>query len=212
MSPPHEPHQGFFHYVGKVYGLHRRLKAVRDDRPQAKIPTEMVSATLFLGVLLRIGSFLQLEKESQRRGFQRLTGYGKIVHDDLLDYVCERYRVEGRLQRKEEQSHWRWVATRELDGYGAEVVWRIGHRCWGVENDAFNELTQHYHLSHCPHHHPVAILACLLIKVLVFNLFEFYVKLNGKLWRMGRTTLLEIARQMDLSMEQWEQLDPIWSG
>ncbi|MDD2711178.1 MAG: hypothetical protein PHV34_24640 [Verrucomicrobiae bacterium] len=93
-------------------------------------------------------------------------------------------RVEGRLQRKEEQSHWRWVATRELDGYGAEVVWRIGHRRWGVENDAFNELTQHYHLSHCAHHHPVAILACLLIKVLVFNLFEFYAKLNGKLWRM----------------------------
>ncbi|MDD2711135.1 MAG: hypothetical protein PHV34_24415 [Verrucomicrobiae bacterium] len=81
-----------------------------------------------------------------------------------------------------------------------------------MENDAFNELTQHYHLSHCAHHHPVAILACLLIKVLVFNLFEFYVKLNGKLWRMGRTTLLEIARQMDLSLEQWEQLEPIWSG
>ncbi|MDD2706838.1 MAG: hypothetical protein PHV34_02420 [Verrucomicrobiae bacterium] len=58
----------------------------------------------------------------------------------------------------------------------------------------------------------MAILACLLIKVLVFNLFEFYVKLNGKLWRVGRTTLREIARQMDLSMEQWEQLEPIWSG
>ncbi|MDD2707819.1 MAG: transposase [Verrucomicrobiae bacterium] len=416
------PIKGFWHYAKKVYGLHWRLKGVRDDRTQAKIPTEVVSATLFLGMLLRIGAFLQLEQESKRWGFQRLTGYAQIVHDDLLAYVCERYRVEdwrwvlvdvnrqlkknkglesamingllvvaldaneqfhsdkrcceacsqrrikvkdskgvehehiqyyhrqvyahiqgpdcsvildlepirpgedecraalrllgrmrrmygprffqvvtvdawytkgpfllavekmgwgvvsvlkqekyhintmasllqrrtacqelveakrqiklwdirhldfteeamgkvrvviadekweqnhrvgGTLQRQEEQSHWRWMATRKLDGYGAAVVWRIGHRRWGVENDAFNELTQHYHLTHCAHHHPVAILVCLLIKVLAFNLFEFYVKLNGKLWRVGRTTLREIARQMDLSMEQWEQLEPIWSG
>ena len=33
-----------------------------------------------------------------------------------------------------------------------------------VENRAFNELTRHYHLPHCPHPEPVAILAWLLIR------------------------------------------------
>jgi hypothetical protein len=53
------------------------------------------------------------------------------------------------------------VATPELDNYAAAVIWAIGHRRWGVENHAFNELTQPYHLTHCPRHEPVAILAWL---------------------------------------------------
>jgi hypothetical protein len=92
------------------------------------------------------------------------------------------------------------------------VIWRIGHQRWGVENHAFNELTQHYHLTHCPRHEPVAILAWLLIRVLGFNLFELFVRLHGKLWRQGRTTLQEIARQLDRALEAMEQIYPLWSG
>lgn len=92
------------------------------------------------------------------------------------------------------------------------MIWAIGHRRWGVENHAFNELTQHYHLTHCPRHEPVAILAWLLIRVLGFNLFERFVRLHGKLWRQGRVTLAEVARQLDRALEAVGELQPLWSG
>jgi hypothetical protein len=104
------------------------------------------------------------------------------------------------------------LASRELDAYGAAVIWRIGHQRWGVENHAFNELTQHYHLTHCLHHAPGAVMGWLLILVLGFNLFELFARLHGKLWRQGRTTLQELARQMDRALERISELSPLWSG
>ena len=50
------------------------------------------------------------------------------------------------------------------------------------------------------------------IRVLGFNLFELFVRLHGKLWRQGRTTLQEIARQLDRALEAMEQIYPLWSG
>ena len=121
-------------------------------------------------------------------------------------------RVAGRKEVVTQKSHWRWLATRELDGYGIQTIWHIGHQRWGVENHAFNELTQHYHLEHCPHHEPVALVAWLLILVGAFNLFEAFVRLNGSLWRASQVTLQEIARQLDRGLERWEDIDPLWSG
>jgi hypothetical protein len=121
-------------------------------------------------------------------------------------------RQAGRTVRLPQQRHWRWLVSRELDQYGASVIWRIGHQRWGVENHAFNELTQHYHLTHCLHHSPVAVVAWLLILVLGFNLFELFARIHGKLCRRGRTTLQEIARQLDRALEAIAELRPLWSG
>ena len=88
----------------------------------------------------------------------------------------------------------------------------MGHQRWGVENHAFNELTQHYHLEHCPHHEPVAVIAWLLILTLAFNLFELFVRMHGKLWREGTITLREATRQLERALERWEELEPLWSG
>jgi hypothetical protein len=124
----------------------------------------------------------------------------------------ERQQRAGRFEGVARTSQWRWLVTGELDGYGPEVIWRVGHQRWGVENHAFNELTQYYHLTHCPHHEPVAILAWLLIRVLGFNLFELFVRLHGKVWRQGRVTLAELARQLDRALEAVGELPPLWSG
>ena len=121
-------------------------------------------------------------------------------------------RLAGQKRVVAKQSSWRWVATRELDGYDATVIWRIGHQRWGVENYAFNELTQYYHLEHCPHHEPTAIVAWLLILVLGFVLFEWFARLHSKLWRAERESLQEAARQLDLALARWEELTPLWSG
>jgi hypothetical protein len=62
------------------------------------------------------------------------------------------------------------------------------HLRWKVENNAFGELTQHWHLTHCAHHHPVAVVALLWIKLLAFTLFHAFAILNGKLFRLGQVT------------------------
>lgn len=124
----------------------------------------------------------------------------------------ERWTQRQGEEAMEKQCHWRWLADSQLDGYPPKVIWEIGHQRWGIENHAFNELTQHYHLTHCPHHHPVGIIAWLLFLILAFNLFELFARLNGKLWRQGRITLQEIARQLDRALEALDQLQPLWSG
>ena len=121
-------------------------------------------------------------------------------------------RIAGKTVRTPRQSHWRWIVTPELHGYPARAIWAAGHRRWGIENHAFNELTQHYHLTHCPHHHPVAIVAWLLILVLGFNLFELFARVHGKLCRQGGWTLKAIASQMDRALEHPDELEPLWSG
>jgi hypothetical protein len=48
--------------------------------------------------------------------------------------------------------------------------------------------------------------------VLGFNLFELFVRLHDKLWRQGRVTLAEVARQLDRALEAVGELQPLWSG
>jgi hypothetical protein len=410
----------FWHYVTKVFALPARLRTIRDERSQPVIPTRVFSASLLLGAVLRVPSFLQLQAETARRGWQRLVHWSQPLSDDALGYVLERYRLEdwravlvavnrtlktnkafesakingrlvvaldgneqfksqhrccpdcglrrlevkdpagqpqpvteyyhrqvyaqihgpdfsvildvepirpgedeaaaalrllGRMRRlygprffdvvtvdawyatgpflkavqrlgwgvvsvlKQEryeiyqeatalsrgqtprawrwaeravdlwevkdlpftdaavgpvrvvlaeerwterqrrrikrvarQSHWRWLVSGERADADATVIWRIGHQRWGVENHAFNELTQHYHLTHCPRHEAVAIQVWLLILVLGFNLFELFARLHGKLWRQGRITLQELARQLDRALEAVPERQPLWSG
>lgn len=121
-------------------------------------------------------------------------------------------RIAGQTVRTPRSSHWRWIASADLDPYPPRTIWQIGHQRWGIENHAFNELTQHYHLRHCPHHHPTAIVAWLLILVLGFNLFEVFVRLHGKLWQQGRVTLADLASRINRGLEHPEELVPLWSG
>lgn len=412
----------FWHYVTKVFALPTRLRALRDERPQPVIPSRVLSASLLLGAVLRVPSFLQLQAETDRRGWQRLVGWPQPISDDAFGYVLERYRIAdwravlvavnrtlkankalesakingllvvaldgneqfksqhrccpdccqrrlevkdaagppqtvteyyhrqvyaqlhgpdfsvildvepirpgedeaaaalrllgrmrrlygprffdvvtvdawyatgpffkavqrlgwgvvsvlkperyeiyqeatalsrgqkprawqwedravdlwevkdlpftaaavgpvrvvlaeerwterqrraGQTQRVARKSQWRWVVNQELDAVDATVIWRIGHQRWGVENHAFNELTQHYHLTHCPRHEATAIQNWLLILGLGFNLFELFARLHGKLWRQGRLTLQELARQLDRALEAVAELRPLWSG
>ena len=112
-------------------------------------------------------------------------------------------RIGTQKIRQTVQSHWRWLLDEQLNGYGPEVIWRIGHQRWGVENHAFNELTQH---------EPVAILAWLLFLILGSTMFELFVRLNRKMWRQGHTTMKELWRQLDHAMESVLELEPLWSG
>ena len=110
-------------------------------------------------------------------------------------------QIGGKRQRVAKEQNWRWVVNEVLSPYGAKIIWQIGHCRWKIENNAFNELTQAWHLEHCFHHHPVSVLALLLITVFAFTLFKAFAQLNGKMWRAGKATLQELRLQIYRALE-----------
>jgi hypothetical protein len=136
-------------------------------------------------------------------------GYGKPVRIVRSEEHWEETRIRGGNKRRESrQSQWLWGASDGLDGYGAAVIYQAGHRRWGIENKAFNQLTQAYHLEHCYHHEPVSMLAQMLILLLGFTLFTAFAELHNKLVRLGALSAKALAQELDLALEEdlpWEQ-------
>jgi hypothetical protein len=120
--------------------------------------------------------------------------------------------IAAKPVRTPKQSHWRWLVSQRLDSSIPRTIHQIGHRRWGIENHAFNELTQYYGLEHCARHEPVAIVVWLLIRVLGLVLFEWYAKVHCKSFRLGRQTLKNLCDQLKLDLGRWEELEVLWSG
>lgn len=120
-------------------------------------------------------------------------------------------KVEGNQKKRQERvSDWWWCTSQKrLAGYPMEVTYHAGHGRWGIENKAFRELTQYYHLEHCYHHHPLAMLAQMLILLLGFTLFNAYAILHSQKIRLDHLSLqglsqcLGEALQEDLPWDQW---------
>jgi hypothetical protein len=128
--------------------------------------------------------------------------YGRKVR---VVHSCEQWQetkiVGGKKTHRPQTSHWWWMASEKLGGYPVTVIYQGGHRRWGIENKAFNELTQSYHLEHCYHHEPKAMLAQMLILMWGFDLFTAYAVLHSQAMRQGETTLKELAHDLDLALE-----------
>jgi hypothetical protein len=100
----------------------------------------------------------------------------------------------------EKEQIWIWVVAGDLDGYDGAAIRDFGHLRWKIENNAFCELTQHWHLTHVPHHKPVAVLALLWIKIIAFTLFHAFAICHGKLFRLGKVTLQELRKRIYRSL------------
>ena len=135
-------------------------------------------------------------------------GYGQSVRVVRSEEQWVERRVRGgTLQRRARASRWVWAASAGLNGYGASLIYHGGHRRWGIENKAFNELTQAYHLTHCYHHEPTSMLAQMLILMLGFLLFTAFAQLHSKLVVLGKITGKALAHDLDLALEAdlpWE--------
>lgn len=112
----------------------------------------------------------------------------------------QRQRVGGKWRTEQKEQNWIWVVAGGLEGYDGAAIRDLGHLRWKIENHAFGELTQHWHLTHCAHHHPVAVVALLWIKIIAFTLFHAFAVLHGKLFRLGKVTLSEVRKQIYRSL------------
>ena len=100
---------------------------------------------------------------------------GLTVRVVLADEQWQERQRRGKVWKGQtKRSHWRWVASAGLDPVSAKGIWQIGHGRWAIENKAFNLLTRTYHLTHCFHHHPVAMVAWLLLTLLAVNLTALF--------------------------------------
>jgi hypothetical protein len=129
----------------------------------------------------------------------------RVVHSE--ERWVQKKVVGGEKTQQPQTSNWWWMVSEGLQGYPCKVIYEGGHRRWGIENKAFNELTQFYHLEHCYHHEPVAMLSQMLILILGFVLFSAYALLHRQPFRLGQVTLKELAHDLDLALEQesrWE--------
>ena len=136
---------------------------------------------------------------------QSYGGQVRVVH--AQEEWTETKVVGGKKISQPQVSHWWWMASGGLLASPVTVVYEAGHRRWGIENKAFNELTQYYHLEHCYHHEPVAMLAQMLIVVLGFGLFSAYALLHSQPFRLGQVSLKELAKKLDLALQEalpWE--------
>jgi hypothetical protein len=149
-------------------------------------------------------------REVKHLSFTEVRGEVRVVLSD--EAWQETKQVGGRRVVEPKQSHWRWLVTEELAPYGARVIHQLGHGRWGIENQGFNVLTQHYHLTHCVHHHPEAILAWLLFLILGYVLFDAFARIHGKLLDLSRWTFKAIVDQLRGGLERPEELEPLWSG
>jgi hypothetical protein len=112
----------------------------------------------------------------------------------------QRQRAGAQWRNVEKEENWVWVVAGDLEAYDGATLRDIGHCRWKIENNAFGELTQHWHLTHCAHHHPAAVEALLWIKIIAFTLFHAFAILHGKLLRLGKTTLQEVRQQIYRSL------------
>jgi Transposase DDE domain len=112
----------------------------------------------------------------------------------------ERSRQGKEWKKVEKEQTWIWVVAGDLDGYDGAAIRDFGHLRWKIENNAFGQLTQHWHLTHVAHHKPVAVLALLWIKIIAFTLFHAFAICHGKLFRLGKVTLQELRKRIYRSL------------
>jgi len=131
-------------------------------------------------------------------------GYDKNVSVVLSEERWSETKIAGgKKSAQAQQSQWMWVSCHKLAGaYPPRLTYQAGHRRWGIENKAFNELTQGYHLEHCYHHDPTSMLVQMLILVLGFTLFSAFAQLHSQLIRQGSTTLKALTDLLNLGLEQ----------
>ena len=112
----------------------------------------------------------------------------------------ERTRKAKQWETQRKEQNWIWVVAGDLEVYDGAAIRDWGHLRWKIENNAFGELTQHWHLTHCAHHQPVAVVCLLWIKIIAFTLFHAFAILHGKLFRLGKVTLQELRQRIYRSL------------
>jgi len=112
-------------------------------------------------------------------GFSSWESLGKDVRV-VRSLETTKVRRQRTGEEESQTSEWLWVTTVSQQRAGTEVIVKLGHVRWFIENRAINEMVTYWHADHMYRHHPNAIPAFWLTLMLVLNLFRAFVYLNIK--------------------------------
>jgi len=80
----------------------------------------------------------------------------------------EEIHAEDKIEIKEG-----WIVTTDKFT-SVETLWKIMHRRWDIENNAFHQLKTEWHLDHCFFHSPTGVETVLMFIIIAFNLMQLY--------------------------------------
>jgi hypothetical protein len=134
--------------------------------------------------------------------------------------LTENHYREGQRQAEQTSHEWLWITTLDPQVFPATQVRRLGHDRWILENNGWNDLTQHWAFKHgflhaCRHRpqavaengerQPVAnrgLAAVTLILLLAFTLSSAFVHCHSKLVRLYGWSAIEVASQLRRSLSK----------
>jgi hypothetical protein len=134
--------------------------------------------------------------------------------------VTENHYRQGQPQAESSSHEWLWITTLDPQTFPAVQIRRLGHDRWKLENNGWNELTQHWAFKHgflhaCRHRPQIAaengerkpvanrgLAAVTLILLLSFTLCAAFTQCHSKLVRRYHLTTLEVARQLRCSLSK----------
>lgn len=113
---------------------------------------------------------------------EELTSWPQVAAPMRVVRSCETYFVRRQATGKltQETTEWVWATTLTSSEASADLVVRLGHARWDIENYGFNELVNAWHADHVYRHHPRAIEVFCLVAFLAYNLFHAFLTLNLK--------------------------------
>ena len=106
----------------------------------------------------------------------QVTSPMRVVRSQESYYVRRQATKELTL----ETSEWMWVTNLPPSLANTQLVVRLGHARWDIENYGFNELVNGWHADHVYKHDPDAIEALYLVAFIAFNIFHAFFILNLK--------------------------------
>jgi len=78
------------------------------------------------------------------------------------------------------ESEWLWATSLPQSMAPTSLIVQAGHGRWDIENRLFNELGTYWHGDHAYKYDANALMACLLLLFLAYNLFHAFVTRNLK--------------------------------
>lgn len=90
-----------------------------------------------------------------------------------LEGLQEKLRVVRYREKNEKtgEEKWVWLVTtsKEID---YKILWKMMHKRWDIEENAFHQLKTYYHADHCYCHEAVEVI--FLLMLIAFNIREMY--------------------------------------
>lgn len=113
---------------------------------------------------------------------QDLTSWPQVSVPLRVVRSQESYTVRRQTSKElsRQSTEWVWVTTLSAAQASTELIVRLGHARWDIENYGFNQLVNDWHADHVYKHHPNAIEAFTLLAFLAYNLFHAFLTRNVK--------------------------------